>query len=54
MTSLHDFGVAYEKKTVLEGVNTTIRRGRITAIIGPWLRQVHHAEGHEPDAGAPG
>lgn len=33
--TLHDFGVAYEKKTVLEGVNTTIRRGRITAIIGP-------------------
>ena len=31
----HDFGVAYEKKTVLEGVNTSIRRGRITAIIGP-------------------
>ena len=33
--TLHDFGVAYEKKPVLEGVNTTIRRGRITAIIGP-------------------
>ena len=33
--TLHDFGVAYEKQTVLEGVNTTIRRGRITAIIGP-------------------
>ena len=33
--TLHDFGVAYEKKTVLEGVNTSIRRGRITAIIGP-------------------
>ena len=31
----HDFGVAYEKKTVLEGVNTAIRPGRITAIIGP-------------------
>ena len=33
--TLHDFGVAYEKKTVLEGVNTTSRRGRITASIGP-------------------
>ena len=33
--TLHDFGVAYENKTVLEGVNTSIRRGRITAIIGP-------------------
>ena len=33
--TLHDFGAAYEKKTVLEGVNTSIRRGRITAIIGP-------------------
>ena len=33
--TLHDFGVDYEKKTVLEGVNTAIRRGRITAIIGP-------------------
>ena len=33
--TLHDFGVAYEKKTVLEDVNTAIRRGRITAIIGP-------------------
>ena len=32
---LCDFGAAYEKKTVLEGVNTSIRRGRITAIIGP-------------------
>ena len=31
----HDFGVAYENKTVLSGVNTAIRRGRITAIIGP-------------------
>ena len=35
MITLHDFGVAYDKKTVLEGVNTTIRKGRITAIIGP-------------------
>ena len=33
--TLHDFGAAYEMKTVLEGVNTSIRRGRITAIIGP-------------------
>ena len=33
--TLHDFGVAYDKKTVLEGVNTSIARGRITAIIGP-------------------
>ena len=33
--TLHNFGVAYEKKTVLEDVNTSIRRGRITAIIGP-------------------
>ena len=33
--TLHDFGVAYDGKTVLSGVNTTIRRGRITAIIGP-------------------
>ncbi len=33
--SLCDFGAAYEKKTVLEGVNASIRRGRITAIIGP-------------------
>ena len=32
---LHDFGVAYDQKTVLSGVNTTIRSGRITAIIGP-------------------
>ena len=35
LITLHDFGVAYEKKTVLSGVNTAIRRGRITAIIGP-------------------
>ena len=33
--TLHDFGVAYENKTVLEGVNTAIRPNRITAIIGP-------------------
>ena len=33
--TFHDFGVAYENKTVLEGVNTSIRRNRITAIIGP-------------------
>ena len=33
--TLHDFGAAYEKKTVLSDVNTSIRRGRITAIIGP-------------------
>ena len=32
---LYDFGVAYDKKTVLEGINTAIRSGRITAIIGP-------------------
>ena len=35
MITLHDFGVAYEKKTVLSGVNTAIARGKITAIIGP-------------------
>ena len=33
--TLHDFGAAYEKKTVLTGVNTSIQRGKITAIIGP-------------------
>ena len=33
--TLHDFGAAYEKKTVLSGVNTSIQRGKITAIIGP-------------------
>lgn len=33
--TLHDFGAAYEEKTVLSGVNTSIRRGKITAIIGP-------------------
>ena len=33
--TLHDFGVAYEKKTVLQGIHASIRRGRITAIIGP-------------------
>ena len=32
---LHDFGAAYEKKTVLSGVNTSVHRGKITAIIGP-------------------
>ena len=32
---LHDFGVAYDQKTVLSGVNASVRRGRITAIIGP-------------------
>ena len=35
LITLHDFGVAYENKTVLEGVNTAIRKNRITAIIGP-------------------
>lgn len=33
--SLHDFGAAYESKTVLEHVNASIRPNRITAIIGP-------------------
>lgn len=33
--TLHDFGVAYEKKTVLSGINATIPAGKITAIIGP-------------------
>ena len=33
--TLHDFGVAYDNKTVLSGVNTAIRPNRITAIIGP-------------------
>ena len=33
--TLHDFGVAYENKTVLEGITAAIRPGRITAIIGP-------------------
>ena len=28
--TLHDFGVAYEKKTVLSDVNTAIRKNRIT------------------------
>ena len=35
MMTLHDFGVAYDKKQVLHGVNTAIRANRITAIIGP-------------------
>ena len=35
LITLHDFGVAYENKTVLEGVNAAIRKNRITAIIGP-------------------
>ena len=35
MITLHDFGVAYENKPVLENVNTAIRKNRITAIIGP-------------------
>ena len=33
--TLHDFGAAYEKKTVLQYVNASIRKNRITAIIGP-------------------
>ena len=33
--TLHDFGVAYEKKTVLNGINAAIPAGKITAIIGP-------------------
>ena len=33
--TLHNFGVAYENKTVLEGITAAIRPGRITAIIGP-------------------
>ena len=33
--TLHDFGVAYEKKTVLRGINAAIPAGKITAIIGP-------------------
>ncbi len=33
--SLHDFGAAYENKTVVSGVNLEINPGRITAIIGP-------------------
>jgi sporulation protein YlmC with PRC-barrel domain len=40
--TLHDFGVAYEKKTVLEGINTSIQRGRITAIIVPGGRRGFH------------
>ena len=35
LITLHEFGVAYENKPVLEGVNTAIRKNRITAIIGP-------------------
>ena len=35
LITLHDFGVAYENKPDLEGVNTAIRKNRITAIIGP-------------------
>ena len=35
MITLHDFGVAYEKKAVLKGVNTAFSPGKITAIIGP-------------------
>ncbi len=33
--SLHDFGAAYENKTVVSGVNLNIQPGKITAIIGP-------------------
>ena len=33
--TLHDFGAAYEKKTVLTGINAAISEGQITAIIGP-------------------
>ncbi len=33
--TLHDVGVSYENKPVLEGVTTAIGKNRITAIIGP-------------------
>ena len=33
--TLHEFGAAYENKTVLSNVNASIQRGKITAIIGP-------------------
>lgn len=32
---VRDFGVSYDRKTVLENVELSIRPGRITAIIGP-------------------
>ena len=35
LITFHDFGVAYDGKTVLSGVNAAIRPNRITAIIGP-------------------
>ena len=35
IVSLHDFGVAYDKKTVLSNINAKIMPNRITAIIGP-------------------
>ncbi len=33
--SLHDFGVDYDRKTVISGINAKIMPNRITAIIGP-------------------
>lgn len=32
---LHDFGAAYDKKTVISHIDASIRANRITAIIGP-------------------
>ena len=33
--TVRNFGVSYDKKTVLENVNLSIQPGRITAILGP-------------------
>lgn len=33
--TLHDFGVSYDKKTVIQNVTAAIRPNRITAVIGP-------------------
>src|SRR6266536_125632 len=35
LVSIHDLTVRLGDKTILQGVNTSIRRGAITALIGP-------------------
>ncbi len=59
--TFHDFGVAYEKKTVLSNINTGICPGRITAIIGPsgcgkstLLKAINRMLELQPDASVSG
>ena len=49
MIKLHDFSIGYGERTLLCEVETTIEKGRLTALIGRTARANRHCFEPSPD-----